>query len=360
MEKSIKFAQMLCDTIMRKFEAKDLPPVGYFHYHQGVFLSGMLNTYAVCKDEKYYQYIKNWVDSIIYDDGSINTFREEMLDDLQPGILLIYLYNRTKEEKYKIALETIMNILRQWPRTPDGGFWHKLFLKNQMWLDGLYMAAPLQTQYSEMTGDTAFADTAAQQAIMMWDRIADKETNLLYHAWDYDKICDWADKETGLAPEVWGRALGWYVVSVLDILENLPQNHPQRQKLIEIERKVLEAIKKHQDKESGMWYQVVDKGDRPENWTESSATSLFVYALAKAVRMNIIDEDYLQTAQLGFKGIIEKSVKIDGEDLLLGDICIGTNVCDYKSYIERPVATNDLHGAGAFLLMCAELSMNGL
>ncbi len=355
MNESIKYAQMLSETIMRKYKAEDLEPKGIFHYHQGVFLSGMYNTYKVCKDERYFEYIKRWVDSIIYDDGSINTFRDNMLDDIQPGILLIELYKCTKEEKYKKALGTLMDVLEKWPTNPDGGRWHKLFYKDQMWLDGIYMAAPLEVQYSALFGDTHFAQRAIDQALLMWDKMGNKKTGLLYHAWDYSHEAEWADEITGLSEEVWGRALGWYVVAVLDILEEIPENHPDRKKLEEIERTVLEAIVRNQDAKSGMWYQIVDKGSCEGNWLEASCSSLFVYSLAKAVRMKIVVEEYIQAAVKGFEGIINKSVSICGEDLLLGDVCIGTNVCDYRGYSERPVSTNDLHGAGAFLLMCAEL-----
>lgn len=360
MNKSIKYAQKLCDTIMKKYAAEELPPKGIFHYHQGVFLSGMYNTYEICKEEKYFEYIKNWVDSIIYDDGSINTFREEMLDDIQPGILLIKLYEHTNEEKYKKALETLMGVLEKWPQNPDGGRWHKLFYKDQMWLDGIYMAAPLEAQYSKLFGDTRFVQRAIEQALLMWDKIGNKTTGLLYHAWDYSREAEWADKCTGLSAEVWGRALGWYVVSVLDILENISENNSDRKKLEEIERTVLEAIIRYQDKETGMWYQVVDKGEYEDNWTESSCSALFVYSIAKAIRMNILDKEYMQAAVRGFEGIINKSVTICDDELLLGDVCIGTNVCNYKDYIERPVSINDLHGSGAFLLMCAELGRAGI
>ena len=360
MEKSIKFAQKLCDTIMRKYDAEDLPPKGFFHYHQGVFLSGMYNTYKICKDERYFDYIKNWVDSIVYEDGSINTFREEMLDDIQPGILLIHLYERTKEEKYKKALQTLMDVLEKWPQNSDGGRWHKLFYKDQMWLDGIYMAAPLEAQYSKLVKNSKFVQRAIDQALLMWEKMGNRTTGLLYHAWDYSHEAQWADKCTGLSGEVWGRALGWYVVSVLDILENIPKDYPNRKKLEEIEKTVLEAIIKYQDKESGMWYQVVDKGDCENNWTESSCSSLFVYSLAKAVRMNILDKECMKAAIKGFEGIINKSVTICDDELLLGDVCIGTNVCNYQDYIERPVSVNDLHGSGAFLLMCAELGRAGI
>ena len=353
---AIYYAKKLCDTMMRKFNAAQLPPAGKFHYHQGVFLSGMINTYEVCKDERYFEYMKEWVDSIIHEDGSIHSFDSDMLDDIQPGILLIYLYKKTGENKYKIALESLMEILKQWPTNPVGGFWHKKNLSNEMWLDGLYMAGPLEAHYSYEFDDESFLNTAIDQIIIMYDNMQDKNTKLLYHAWDYFGKCEWADKETKLSSEVWGRALGWYVVANLDILEYTPENHPKRQKIIDIEVEILNEIEKYQDDKTGMWFQVVDKGNLEGNWVESSCTALFSYAFAKAVRMGLLDKEKFKIAKRGFEGCINKSVKIEGDDMLLCDVCIGTCVCDYAKYISRSTSVNDLHGAGAFLLMCSEMA----
>lgn len=356
MKKALNYAKMSCDTMMRKFEAKDLPPIGKFHYHQGVFLSGMLNTYKLCGDEKYFEYVKKWVDSIIYEDGSIHTYNPNMLDDIQPGILLSELYKKTTDKRYITAREELAKVLKNWHTNPIGGFWHKEFLPNEMWLDGLYMAGPLSAEYSSETGDMSFLETAVSQIIIMYENMQDKNTRLLYHAWDYNKKCIWADKETGLSSEFWGRALGWYVVAILDILEYMPKNHPKRQKIIEIEKDVLAAIVFYQDKVSGMWYQIVNKGEYEDNWLESSCTALFIYALAKAVRFGVINSEYLKTAKRGYEGLVSTFVAKDGDDLLISGICIGTGVCDYEQYISRETSINDLHGVGAFLLMCTELA----
>lgn len=356
MENVLGYATELCGTMMRKYAAKDIPPVGKFHYHQGVFLSGMYHVYEVCGEEKYYGYVKDWVDSLVDENGAVRDLDRTMLDGIQPGILLFPLYRRTGDRRYKAALDTLMPILRDWPCNPVGGFWHTEKFQNEMWLDGLYMAGPLEAQYSAEFGEASYIETAVKQIILMRNHMQDKDTKLLYHGWDYFKKCSWANKETGLSPEVWGRALGWYVVAILDILTFLPENHPKRQEIIDIEREVLAAIARYQDTESGMWYQVVDKGGQDGNWLESSCSALFSYALAKAVRMGVMDKAYLDAARRGFGGIVRHSLAEDGGGLLMKDICIGTCICDYNKYISRPTSVNDLHGVGAFLLLCAELA----
>jgi len=355
-EKALNYGRLACDTMMNRFPDAALPPKGGFHYHAGVFLSGMEHIYNVCNDEKYFKYIKKWVDSIIIEDGIIKSFAKGSLDDYMAGILLFPLYERFKEEKYMTALKLFKGIIRNWLVNAKGGFWHKEWYPYQMWLDGLYMAGPLQMKFGEYFGDEYFYDNAVKQAFLMYENMQDKKTGLLFHAWDDSKEAQWADKETGLSSVVWGRAMGWYVVASLDILELLPENHPDRQKLISIERDLLQKLAERQDNESGMWYQVLGKEKEDGNWIETSCSCLFVYAMAKAVRMGILDKKYLENAQKGFEGVLSHSITENDGKIGIHGVCIGTGVSDYTYYINRPTTENDLHGMGAFVLMCAELA----
>lgn len=349
---ALYYAKASCDTMMRKFKAADLPPKGHFHYHQGVFLSGMYQTYLACGDEKYFQYMKDWVDSVIDKNGEIHTFDPGQLDDIQPGILLFPLWARTKDVRYKEALDTLLPVVKNFPRNPDGGFWHKEWYPQQMWLDGLYMAGPISAEYAACFDQPEYLDIAVEQALIMQQKTLDKQTGLWYHAWDYSGKEEWADPETGLSPEFWGRSIGWVPVAVLDELEFMEESHPKYQELCELVRNLLVAVCKYQSEE-GRWYQVVDKGGQPGNWLENSCSCLYVAAVCRAVKKGILPEKYLKQAQKGYEAVIA-SLEWDGEDLLVGGVCIGTGVGDYTHYCERPVSVNDLHGVGAFLLMCAE------
>jgi len=355
--KAIDTAKKLCDTMIRKFpEAKELPPEHRFFYHQGVFLSGMMNTYELCGEEKYYEYVKEWIDSIVDENGKINSNTpHNWLDDIQPGILLYPFYKRTGEEKYKIALDFLVNILRNWKKNKSGGFWHSNIHPDQMWLDSLYMGSPILAEYGKEFNEPDFFDETAKQAVVMHDNMTDPETGLMFHAWDESKREEWADKETGLSEEIWGRAQGWYVVAIMDILSFMPKDHPYRKKLIDIEREILGNIMKYRDEESKLWYQVVAKGHLDGNWIENSCSFLFITAIAKAVRMGVLDESYKDFANECFEGAL-RNIDYDGEDLLINHVCIGTCIFDYQGYIDRPTSVNDLHGTGAFLLMCAEIA----
>lgn len=355
---ALDYAKEACDTLMRKFAPEDLPPKGRFHYHQGVFLSGMQKTYEICKEEKYYNYSKAWVDSIIDKDGNINRFDKTELDDLQPGILLYMLYHKTKDERYKKALYTLLPIIKDFPKTSEGGFWHKEVFEQQMWLDGLYMAGPICAQFAAEFGEEEYFDLTAHQAILMEKKTRDPKSGLWYHAWDGKKAEAWADQESGLGPEFWGRSIGWVPVAILDELDYFPEEHKDRAELVRMTTELLQSVVKYQDKESGLWYQVVDKGGCDGNWLESSCTCLFVAAICKAVRKGFLDKKYLEYAKLGYQGIIDR-IKYNEAGIIIDNICVGTDVGDYEHYCKRPTSENDLHGVGAFLIMCAEV-MNSL
>lgn len=349
----LDYARAACDTLMRKYSPEALPPKGHFHYHQGVFLSGMYHTYLLCADDKYFNYIQHWVDSIVDDCGDITCFNPGQLDDLQPGILLFPLYERTKDIRYKRALDTIAYYIETFPRNPIGGFWHKAWYHNQMWLDGLYMAGPFLAEYGKRFKKPAFCDLVVEQATIMRDHLRDPKTGLWYHAWDYDKEQPWANPVTGRSSEFWGRSIGWVPVALLDELEHMPDDHPRRDELTDMIRDLLLSLLPYQDEQTGLWYQVVDKGEHRMNWLETSCTCLYVAGIFKAVQKGVLEEDSLQAARLGYNGVIERLGKNSVGDVVIDNVCIGTCVGDYTFYCERPTSANDLHGVGAFLLMCA-------
>ncbi|MBR6029154.1 MAG: glycoside hydrolase family 88 protein [Clostridia bacterium] len=352
-EALIRVAKAACDTLMRKYPAKELPPKGRFHYHQGVFLSGVYQTYLRCGDEKYYDYMKAYVDALVDVYGNVSGFNPGQLDDLQPGILLFPVLKRTGGKQYRTVLDTIGYYLKTFPKNSIGGWWHKAWYQRQMWLDGLYMGGPLSVEYGLTFDCPELVDNAIRQAQLMRQVTRDDKTGLWYHAWDENKAQPWADPETGRSPEFWGRSIGWVPVALLEEYELLPEDHPGRKILADISVDLLKALLPWQSAENGLWYQVVDKADQPDNWPEISCSCLYVCALCKAVRLGLMDKAVLENARKGCAAVLE-SVGVDENGLLIGGVCVGTGVGNYQHYVARPVSTNDLHGVGAFLLMCAE------
>lgn len=362
-----------CEALMNKFEAQNLPPEGTLFYHQGVFLSGMQNIYYLTGDKRFFDYIKKYVDSVIGENGELYGFVHEMntdktprlakealtmLDHKQPTILLYNLYDETGDPKYMNAIKTTAESMYFWPVNEFGGYWHMMTQPYQMWLDGAYMAGPLSVMYSARFGDPILRERAIKQIFIMHEHMKKEGTGLYYHGWDHSKKEGWADPETGLSAEVWGRAIGWYTVAILDIIEYLPKDHPAIPELQKIEVDLLDALLKYQDKETGMWYEVVDKPNESGNWVETSCTCLFLYSYAKAARTGVIDykkyDSFIQKAYEGLMGFLTYD---DKGFLEINNVCIGTCIDEgtYEHYINRAKIKNDLHGAGAFILMCAEL-----
>jgi unsaturated rhamnogalacturonyl hydrolase len=353
MKTALDYAKQGADTLMRKFTVEELPPKNGFHYHQGVFLSGMERTYLLCGEKKYRDYIKAWVDYYIDEDGEIKHCDVREFDDMQPAILLFNLYKDTGDERYKKVLDKFAPIVEMWPTNARGGFWHKYHRQNQMWLDTLYMIGPYSVMYASAFDRPYLYETIYQNMDLMRRNMTDPKTGLLRHAWDDSKVIDWCDKETGLSPEFWGRAIGWYAVALTDILDYIPENHPRRQEFISAERDIVNALIRYQDEKTGLWYQVVNKGSEPGNWLETSCSCLYTYAISKSVKRGILDSSYAKFAHRGYRGVID-TLTFQGEDLIVSNICIGTGVGDYDFYINRPTVQNDLHGMGAFLLMCTQ------
>lgn len=352
MRTALDYAINACDTVMRRYTAEKLPPEGRFHYHQGVFLSGMYETYKLCGDERYFEYIKSWIDSVFDAEGNIKNHTPATLDDIMPGILLFPLIDRTKDSYYEKCLASVVNDLRAAPRNSEGGFWHKPVCPEQMWLDGLYMGGPFSAEYAARYHDAAMARDVIKQALLMDRKTRDLKTGLMFHAWDGSGVAGWRNPENGHSPEFWGRAMGWVGVAILNDLDFLPVDIEGRDELINIAASLLQNLCRYQSEE-GRWYQVVDKVNAAGNWLENSCSCLFSAALFKAVRLGIIDRKYLENARRGFEGVTG-SLTWSGDDIQIGNVCIGTGVGDYSHYINRPTSVNDLHGAGAFLIMCTE------
>lgn len=360
---ALTLARVACDTVMRKFAPEELPPRGKFYYHQGVFLSGMLKVYDLCGENKYLEYVRSWADSAVDEEGCIRSFDEGQLDYIQPGILLIALLENPESdrksffdppggERYRKALHALMEAVDRFPTTAEGGFWHNRDCRDQMWLDGLYMAGPLCARYAAVFGEDRYFDLCTAQILLMEKITRDAASGLWVHACDMRRQMPWADPATGKSPEFWGRSIGWVPVAVLEVLDDLPETHRDRPELIRLVTSLLRAVCRFQDG-GGLWYQVLNKGGKPDNWLESSCTCLFAGAIRKAVRNGFLEKQYLENAERAFRGIVDR-LRVDESGIILDDICVGTGVGDYAHYCARPRTTNDLHGIGAFLYMCAE------
>ncbi len=249
------------------------------------------------------------------------------------------------------------------PRTSDGGFWHKNIYPHQMWLDGLYMAAPFLAQFAVTFNEPALLDEVAQQFILMERHARDATTGLLYHGWDESRQQRWADPNTGRSPHVWGRALGWFAMALVDVLDYFPADHPKRAEIITMLQRLADAVLRFQDAETGLWYQVIDCSGQPGNYLESSAACMLVYTLTKAVKQGYIDPKFSAAAQKGYTGILKHFIETDKNGWVqIHQVCTvaglgGTPYRDgtYEYYIHEKIGSNDPKAVGPFILASLEL-----
>lgn len=340
-----------------------------WNYEQGLLLEALYQVYLYTKDEKYFQFIKDNLDQYIEEDGKIKTYKFENfnIDLVNPGRALLYVYQKTGIEKFKIAADTLRKQLAHQPRTKSGGFWHKFIYPYQMWLDGLYMGQPFYALYSKMNNQPKYYDDIIHQFVLIEKKTRDKKTGLLYHAWDESKEQKWADPKTGRSPNFWGRAMGWYSMALVDVLDILPENYKKRIELIKILQRLAHAIVKYRDPETNIWYQVVDQPKREGNYLEASATSMFAYALAKGANKGYINKKYLTIAKDVFIGLLKNLSKIENTGFInLYNICrsagLGGNPYrdgSFEYYISEPRRMNDPKGYGPFILAALELDKAG-
>jgi unsaturated rhamnogalacturonyl hydrolase len=337
-------------------------------YDLGVILKGMEGNWYRTGDPKYFQYIQKQMDFFVQNDGTIRTYKKDEfnIDHINNGKLLLFLYRVTEKEKYWKAAQLLRQQLREHPRTNEGGFWHKKVYPNQMWLDGLYMGQPFYAEYAMLTNDDSAFNDIANQFSWMENHARDTKTGLLYHGWDESKQQQWANKTTGTSPLFWARAMGWYATALVDVLEYYPTNHPKRKKLIAILNRLINAVEKQQDATTGLWLDILnyDGPNKEKNYFEASASSQFVYAIAKGIRLGVVPSSKLNIAKNGYNGLVKTFVKEDnGQTNLYGTVKVsGLGGKPYRDgsfdyYMSEPVIVNDPKGVGAFILAANEIDL---
>jgi unsaturated rhamnogalacturonyl hydrolase len=296
-------------------------------------------------DPKYSKYMEDWVNYFVNKDGSVKDYRldEYNLDRIYPANNILTLYQRKENKTYKIALDRFVKQAETHPKTNSGGYWHKKIYPWQMWLDGIFMASPYLTRYA---------------------KTVDEKTGLMVHAWDESRSQKWCDPASGKSHYPWSRSMGWYTMAILDILDYLPQNHPDRDSLIIILRKTCDALLKVSDPATGLYYQVLNQGTREGNYLEGSGSAMFTYVFARGAHKGYLDKKYLAIAERNFDNIIKEFIRVDKEGLIsMINICavggLGGNPYrdgSYEYYINERRQDNDPKGVAPFILAAIELN----
>jgi unsaturated rhamnogalacturonyl hydrolase len=341
------WSRAVIDSTMKRYTPDK---IGGWGYTLGLYLYGQYLFHKRTGEQKYLDYIIAWYDRFITDSGISDSFTN--LDSMRSCQLLPLLYAETGRQKYRTAAGQLRKRFPSYPRTSDGGMFHATNKVGQLWGDGVYMAQPFLALYGATFGDGAYSfEESAKNLVVYFGHLREPAKGLLYHAYDEDGSESWASGAGHHSKYHWARAIGWFGMAAIDILEVLPADHPRRAALVEIVRFLAAGYQRYQDQTTGRWYQVVDRGGDAQNWLETSASSMYTFTMARGVERGYLPASYQAVADRGYAGVLQKiSVGSDGLTNIT-DICEGTNVGDLASYYARARRTNDFHGLGAFLIM---------
>lgn len=336
-------------------------------YTAGLFTLSLLKLNQYVPDAKFVEFSKDTIGSFVKPDGDIQGYKldDYNIDNVAPGKTVIALYELTKEERYKKCADLLRKQLETQPRTSDGGFWHKQRYPWQMWLDGLFMGAPFYAEYAlRFDPERAAGDyeDVLKQFRLINEHLYDPKSGLYYHGWDEKHEQDWANPTSGTSSNFWGRGLGWFAMACVDVLDFLPRNHPGRRELVGTLQQVCNGIAKWQDQDSGLWWQVLDQGGREKNYLEATASSMFVYAMAKGVNEGYLDRArYEPIIERGYRGIVRRLIKRNERgEVTLAQCCSVAGLGygrdgSYDYYLREPIVDNDLKGVGPFVLAGIEV-----
>lgn len=342
----------------------DFQPKLKWDYCHGVELQAFLRLEKMYGDSRYFDYAEAYCDTMVREDGTVVAYKREeySLDRVNTGKILFEMYTRTGEEKYKKALDLMYSQFEGQPRTKEGGFWHKKVYPHQMWLDGLYMGAPFYAEYAARFGKPEAYQDVINQFCVVARHTYDKQTGLYKHAWDESRSQFWCDSITGQSDHSWGRAMGWFAMALVESLEFIPVNEPNRDSLLAILDNVMAQVKRYQDSKTGLWYQVLDRSGDKGNYLESSVSAMFIYSMYKGIRLGVVPAEYMAVADKGFDGFMKRFIKVEKKGVVsITDCCAVAGLGgknnrsgDYEYYINELIRDNDPKAIGPFINACLE------
>ena len=266
---------------------------------------------------------------------------EELDDYGAMGASVLEVYALAPDPRYRRYVEAAAEYAstRQ-NRLDDGTFVRGFPRRWTLWADDLFMCVPFLVRMADLTGDPRYLDDAVRQVINFHLHLFDEAAGLMYHDWYSDT------RRPGVA--FWGRANGWAVVAQADLLDRLPEAHPQRDTLRALFRRHVDGLARRQGPD-GLWHQLLDRED---SYLETSASAMFTYAIARGVNRGDLDPRYARVARDGWRGVASR-IRADG---MIEGICTGTSVSDdIADYYGRPTPLNDVHGVGTVLLAASEI-----
>ncbi|HXY70026.1 MAG TPA: glycoside hydrolase family 88 protein [Gemmatimonadales bacterium] len=233
-------------------------------------------------------------------------------------------------------------------RLPDGTLARNRPRRFTIWADDLFMSVPFLARQWGRTGERSWLDDAVRQVISYHHHLDDPITGLMYHNWYSDSTGgDGPGSSHGVA--LWGRANGWAMMAQAQLLDRAQPWLRARDTLLLLFRRQAAALALVQDGATGLWHQLLDK---PDSYLETSASAMFVYAIARGVSQGWLPASYAAVARKGWRGVMSR-IRADGQ---IEGTCAGTGTSDViADYYARPTPLNDVHGVGPVLLAGAEV-----
>lgn len=332
-----------------------------WNYTHGLEMQAFTKVYEKTGNNIYFDYALSYADTMVNDDGTIKTYNLERynIDHINPGKFLFTVYEKSQDPKYLKALQLLRSQMDTHPRISNGGFWHKNIYPHQVWLDGLYMACPFLAEYGRTFNQPQLFDEVALQLITAYEDLIDEETGLLYHGWDESREQRWADPITGKSPNFWSRSIGWYMMALVDVLEFMPLDHPQRGEITEILNKISATIDNYRDSQTGMWYQLTNLQDREGNYLESSGSIMFIYTWVKGAQNGYLPKEYLEKGETAFDQFVNRFIRENDDGTIsVTDVCTvaglgGDKIYrdgSFEYYISEPVRDDDPKAIGPFIM----------
>jgi len=340
----------------------DFSKVPKWNYCHGLEIQSFLRVGEKTGNQKYFDYAYAFADLMIDGNGNIKGYkqREYNIDRVNSGKILFPIYAKTKEERFKMAMDSLRNQMKTHPRTKDGSFWHKKVYPHQVWLDGIYMACPFMAEYAKTFNEPELFDDVALQIIDCHKYMFDPKTGLYYHGWDESREQRWSDPKTGLSPNFWSRSIGWYLMAMIDALDFIPETHPKRAEIISIAQNLAKSLENFRDPKTGMWYQVTDLINREENYVESSGSAMFIYSWVKGAQKGYLDKSFLKKGEKAYDQFVKRFVKNEPDGTIsVTDGCAvaglgGDKIYrdgSFEYYMSEPIRDNDPKAVSPFIMV---------
>ena len=336
----------------------------YWNYEDGCVLLGCIRMFRATGNARYAEFVLDYLSGAVAEDGSIRNYPAHLhaLDSFHCSKALFFAADQTGDPRYRKAIRWQADQLAMHPRTKSGMIWHKGIYPHQVWIDGVYMAAPFLAEYACRTGQDALFEEIGHWFSFLRDRLRDPKTGLYYHALDEEKQQPWADPETGLSASFWLRGEGWFLMALTDLLAVLPESEAALHNLLgSMLRDAVESLLRFRTA-GGLFCQVIDKPALRGNYTETSGSLMAAYAIMRGAQLHILPDAMFSVGADILSSVKANKLRKSADGILLTDICGaaglgGTEARDGSPayYFSEPRTDNDPKGVGT--LMSAEAAL---